>query len=110
LTIGFAALMLLSALIAALACFFLARRFAFSTAGRVGWLLFGLLWGLAGLLLMLALYEWPARVACPKCRKLRVVTRDTCEHCGAEQSSPEPDGTEIFEPIAVAPQIAAVAE
>jgi hypothetical protein len=47
---------------------------------------------------MLALQEWPARVACPRCRRPRVVNRDTCEHCGAPHASPTPDGTEIFEP------------
>jgi hypothetical protein len=57
-----------------------------------------------GLLLMLALQEWPARILCPKCRKPRVVTRDTCEHCGAAHAMPEPDGTEIFEQTAAMPQ------
>jgi hypothetical protein len=55
------------------------------------------MFGWVGLVLMLALQEWPARIACPKCRKLRVVTRDTCEHCSAAHTLPAPDGTEIFE-------------
>jgi hypothetical protein len=46
---------------------------------------------------MLVLQEWPARVSCPACRKLRVVTREACEHCGAPHAAPAPDGTEIFE-------------
>ena len=37
-------------------------------------------------LLLLALQDWPARVACPGCGKPRLVTRDTCEHCGAARS------------------------
>ena len=53
---------------------------------------------------MLALLDWPAQVACPKCRKLRVVTRDTCEHCGAPHAAPAPDGTEIFESVAATSQ------
>jgi predicted amidophosphoribosyltransferase len=56
-----------------------------------------LLFGPAGLLLMLAVQEWPARITCPDCRKPRAVTRDTCEHCGSPHASPAPDGTEIFE-------------
>jgi hypothetical protein len=52
---------------------------------------------------MIALLEWPALIACPKCRKLRVVTREHCEHCGAAHALPEPDGTEILEPTAMAP-------
>jgi hypothetical protein len=57
----------------------------------------GFLFGWVGLLLMLVLQEWPARIACPKCRKLRLVTRESCEHCGVLHAIPTPDGTEIFE-------------
>jgi hypothetical protein len=95
--LAFAALSLLSAAACALVCFLLARRYAFSRARRIGWALGGLLFGWVGLLLMLALQEWPARVACPGCRKPRVVSRDTCEHCGAPHAAPALDGTEIFE-------------
>jgi hypothetical protein len=105
----FVALMLLSAAVCALIGFLLARRYSFFRARSVGWSLCGLLWGPAGLLLMLALQEWPARIACHACRKPRVVTRDTCEHCGAAHTSPAPDGTEIFEPTAAAPQAALIA-
>jgi hypothetical protein len=100
---GFAALMLLSAMVCGLVCFLLARRYAFARAGCLGWALCGLLWGPTGLLLMLALYDWPAHVVCPKCGKPRVVTRDRCEHCGADHALPEPDGTEIIEPVAATP-------
>jgi hypothetical protein len=96
--------MLLSALVCALACFLLARRHSFSGSERLAWSLCGLLFGPAGLLLMLAVQEWPARVACPGCRKLRVVTRDACEHCGAPHALPDPDGTEIIEPGIATPR------
>jgi hypothetical protein len=101
--VAFAALSLLSATGCALVCFLLARRHAFSSARCFGWSLCGLLFGPAGLLLLLALQEWPARIACPNCRQPRVVTRDACEHCGAPHASPAADGTEIFEPCAVTP-------
>jgi hypothetical protein len=104
LVIGFTALMFLSTTVSTVGCFLLARRCAFSRAGCYGWSLFGLLWGPAGLLLMLSLYEWPARVACPQCHKLRVVTRDTCEHCGAAHAVPPGDGTEVIEPTEMAQQ------
>src|SRR5262249_6615495 len=77
LVFGFAGLMLLSAVVCAIICLVLARRHAFSRVRSVGWALIGLSFGWVGLALMLALQEWPARVACPKCRKLRVVNRDT---------------------------------
>jgi hypothetical protein len=103
LVFGFAALMLLSAVASAVVCFLLARRFAFSRVRCIGWSVCGFVWGPVGLLLMLALQDWPARIACPGCRKPRVVARDTCEHCGAPYAVPAPDGTEIFEEIAATP-------
>jgi hypothetical protein len=94
---SFAALMLLAAVVCGLACFLLPRRYAFSRARRIGWALCGLLFGLTGLLLMITLLDWPALIPCSKCRKLRVATRQHCEHCGAAHALPEPDGTEILE-------------
>jgi hypothetical protein len=94
---AFATLSLLSSAACALICFLLARRYAFSRIRCIGWALCGLLFGWVGWLLMLAVQEWPARVACPGCRKRRVVSRDGCEHCGAPHAAPAPDGTEIFE-------------
>ncbi len=108
LVFSYGALMLLSAGASALVCFLLTRRYAFSRPHRLGWALCGLLWGPAGLLLLLALQEWPARIPCPKCRRPRVVTRDLCEHCGAAHAAPAPDGTEIFEPALAAPPAALV--
>jgi hypothetical protein len=101
--VAFRGLILLSAAICAPACFFFARRYSFSSARCVGWALYGFLFGWVGLALMLSLQEWPARIACPSCRKLRVVTRERCEHCGAEHAAPIPDGTEIFEPTVTSP-------
>jgi hypothetical protein len=100
---GFAALTLLSSAVCALACLLLARRYCFSRTRCLGWSLCGFLFGATGLLLMLAVQEWPARIACPGCRKPRVVTRDTCEHCGAPHAAPALDGTEIFEEVAATP-------
>jgi hypothetical protein len=97
LVFGFLALMLLSAVVSALVCYLLARRYAFSRAQCIGWSVCGFAFGPIGLLLMLALQEWPARIACPACHNPRVVTRDVCEHCGAPHTPPAPDGTEIFE-------------
>jgi hypothetical protein len=97
---AYLALMLLSAAASALGCFLLAYRHAFSRVRCCGWALAGFFFGWVGLLLMFAIQEWPARIPCPKCGKLRVVSRDTCEHCGALHAAPALDGTEIFEPTA----------
>jgi hypothetical protein len=101
---AYLALILLSAVASALGCLMLARRYAFSRARCRGWALVGFFLGWVGLVLMVVLQEWPARIACPKCRKLRVVTRDTCEHCGASHTLPVADGTEVFEENVVIPQ------
>jgi hypothetical protein len=103
---SYAALMLLSAAFSAIVCYLLGRRYSFSQGRRLGWAVCGLLFGLVGLLLMLAVQEWPAQIACPACRKPRVVTRDRCEHCGAPHALPAPDGTEIFENTAETPDAA----
>jgi len=77
----------------------LGRRYRFSLAAQAGWAVFHLLFGVAGLLAFLSVQEWPAREACPNCRKLRVVDRAQCEHCGADFAPPEKTGTEVFTPL-----------
>jgi hypothetical protein len=94
---AFSGLMTLSAAVCALVCFALARRHSFAAGSRAGWAVLGLVFGWVGLVLMLALHEWPARIACPKCGKNRIVTRELCEHCGAAHALPRPDGTEIIQ-------------
>jgi hypothetical protein len=93
-------LILLSATAAALGCLVLARRYAFSRGARIGWALVGFLFGWAGFVLLLVYQEWPARVSCPHCRKLRIASREQCEHCGALHATPAPGGTEIVEATA----------
>jgi hypothetical protein len=92
-------LILLAAAGCGVGCFLLARCYAFSLLSGVSWALIGFFFGWVGLLLMLAIEDWPARVACTKCRRARVVTRDSCEHCGALHAHPAQDGTEIFETV-----------
>jgi hypothetical protein len=75
------------------------RRYSLSLPARLGWAAFYLVFGIPGLLTFLSVQEWPARVSCPNCRKLRVVDRDQCEHCGANFAPPERNGTEVFEPL-----------
>jgi hypothetical protein len=95
---AYLALLISAATLSALACCLLARRYSFSFGSCGTWTLCGFLFGWVGLVLMLALQEWPARIRCAKCRKLRVVTREACEHCSAPHVAQEPDGTEIYEP------------
>jgi hypothetical protein len=94
---AYIALILLSGTVAAVGCFLLARRYAFSRARSIEWAMIGFCFGWVGMVLMVVLEEWPARIPCPRCLKLRVVTRDRCEHCGVPHAPPNTDGTEIFE-------------
>ncbi len=103
---GYIALLLLAAAACALACFMVGHRFAYSPARCTGWALAGALFGWVGLVLMLVVHDWPALIVCPKCRKPRVVTRDFCEHCGAQHAAPVADSTEIFDSAAAAPGVA----
>ena len=77
----------------------LGRRYNFTNPTLFGWLAFLLLSGLPGLLAFLSVHEWPARVSCPKCGKLRAVDLDPCQHCGAQFPPPDKTGIEIFEPL-----------
>lgn len=93
----YAAGILLNGLLFAVLCGWLARRHAFSWRRGLVWACCGFFFGLAGLLLMFAILDWPARIACTSCGKPRIVTRDACEHCGRPHVPPTADGTEVFE-------------
>jgi hypothetical protein len=104
---AYVTLVVLSSVLCAAVCFLLARRYAFSSARCAGWALAGLLLGWVGLVTMLAVQEWPARVRCPSCGRPRRVDLDRCEHCDSPHAPPATDGTEIFEPTAEAGAAAA---
>jgi ABC-type transport system involved in multi-copper enzyme maturation permease subunit len=77
----------------------LGRRYYFTGKAQMKWVIFNLFFGLPGLMAFICTQEWPAREACPNCKKLRMVDREHCEHCGAEFPPPPKTGTEIFEPV-----------
>jgi ABC-2 family transporter protein len=75
------------------------RRYSMSRGGLIGWGIFILVLNVFGLATFLCVQEWPARERCPNCKKLRVVDRTQCEHCGVDFAPAERNGTEIFEPL-----------
>lgn len=85
------------AVVCALVGWWLGRRYHFSTGTQIKWAIFHLLAGLPGFFAFLSVQEWPARETCPHCRKLRVVDRVQCEHCGEAFAPAQKDGTEIFD-------------
>ena len=85
--------------LSAVAGWLLGRRYSFTPRARVGWALFLLFSGVPGLLAFLSVQEWPARVPCPSCKRLRVVDREQCEHCHAAFAPAEKAGTELFAPL-----------
>jgi hemoglobin-like flavoprotein len=87
------------ALMSALLSWSLVRRYDSSSMAMAGWTLFVFLLGIAGLLTLLCVQEWPARAACPHCKKLRAVDRELCPHCQSPFAPPEKNGTEIFAPL-----------
>lgn len=96
-------LLLLSVVIAAVVCvpvsWWLGSRYNLSLGARLGWAGFNLVAGVPGLVAFICEEEWPAREPCPGCKKLRVVDREQCEHCGAAFAAPERTGIEILEPL-----------
>jgi hypothetical protein len=96
-------LLVLNGAVAAFVClpigWWLGRRYHLSPAAQAGWAVFQLLFGVPGLLAFLSVQEWPVRESCPNCKKLRVVDRGRCEHCGALFAPPEKTGTEVFAPL-----------
>ena len=87
----------LGGFLAAALAWLISRRLGDGRRGQVAWAL-GVFWlGGYGVLLLLALRAWPARVPCPNCGRLRVVDNEACEHCGAAWARPKRDGTEIFD-------------
>ena len=91
---------LMPAVLCAMIGWGLGRRHDFPARAQAGWVVFHLFFGLPGLLAFLSVQEWPARETCPNCKKLRVVDREKCPHCGAAFAPPEKNGTEIFAPLA----------
>ncbi len=95
-------LTLVASLVSCLIVIGIGRRYAFDSRRLRHWAAIGIAVGPLGVLVMLALIEWPARERCPACGRERVVTREQCEHCGAPFGAPALDGTEIFEIAVVA--------
>jgi hypothetical protein len=87
----------LNGLFAAVFAWLISRRLGDNRRGQIAWAVGVFLLGGYGVLLLLALRAWPARVPCPNCGRQRVVNRETCEYCGAAFARPKRDGTEIFE-------------
>jgi hypothetical protein len=87
----------LGGLVAAVPAWLISRRLGDGRRGQIAWALGVFLLGGYGVLLLLALRAWPARVPCPHCGRERAVDNEMCEHCGAAFARPRRDGTEIFD-------------
>ena len=90
---------LATAAVCALAGWLLGRRYRFPAKTQLGWAIFHFVCGVPGFVAFLCVQDWPARVPCPKCRKMRIVEHARCEHCEAGFAPAGKNGTEIFEPL-----------
>jgi hypothetical protein len=63
--------------------FWMCRRHAFTSRETRTWTALTALLGPMVLAVMWLFVEWPARESCPACSRLRVVSRERCEHCSA---------------------------
>ena len=93
----FCTLVLLSGVFCAVFTSYIARRYGFAKRRSIAWSLFSFFVGPVGILVFLALLDWPALEACASCGKKRVVDREQCTHCNASCPPRVMDGTEIFE-------------
>lgn len=83
--------------------FILSRRHSFGRTSSIVWTVVSLLFGIQGLLTLLSMRDWPARVTCTKCSRMRIVTNERCEHCGGVFQPPRSLDTDIFEKASTAP-------
>lgn len=84
----------------ALAVYWLARRYELTRRQTFWWTLAGFWFGPSGLLTLLSLRDWPARVKCAACGRMRTVDRPDCSHCGQPFLPPPPAETDIFDDLA----------
>ncbi len=78
---------------------FWARRRWFSWRRAWAWAAFVFGFNLAGLIVFRLCADWPVRVKCPACGRLRPVDQETCPACHAPWPQPPREGTEIFTPV-----------
>jgi hypothetical protein len=77
-------------------CLWITRRCRLPLTLQAAWAVCGLTFGLAGILVLLASHEFPARLPCHQCSKPRCVHLAICPHCGTPLPGPVQDGTEIL--------------
>ena len=94
----FAGIMWTAAVVCAILTILIALRTGLTLGKTIAWALVNLLLGLAGVLTMLGIVEWPARERCATCAQNRFVGRPKCSACGASWEAEPADGREIFEP------------
>ena len=96
LTLFVVALVVVTAVSVILAIYACKRR-GLSVSTTTRWALATVLLGLAGPIIVVALYPRFAFEACPRCNKSRRVDRAKCEHCGSEWESLAAEGIEILD-------------
>ena len=104
----FAGFMWGSAVLWAAITLLIGRRCGFGWQKTIGWSVANFLLGPAGIAVVLALNDWPAREICHRCGGARFSGRRDCHHCGAALPPPARDGREIFEPAEDFPPINAL--
>ena len=85
------------AAISAAVAFWLLRRAGERRGWTVFWLITVLLLGISGVLLMLAMRQWPPRVRCGNCGRKSVTTGFACQHCGTAFPIPDPGAIGIWD-------------
>jgi hypothetical protein len=95
--IDYLALTIASGVIGLLFTLILAKRLDWRRGLVIKWAIGSILLGLYTPLFILLFSQLPILETCPACGKKRTVSRDKCEHCGAEWPEAPRTGAEIFE-------------
>ncbi len=90
-------ILIVGAVLWALLAFGITRRYLITRRQTWGWAVAGFVLGPVGVITLLILRDWPARVTCASCGRMRVVDQDRCGHCGAAFPPSAPTGRELFD-------------
>lgn len=95
---SFERVMWISAAMSLVLTLLIGRRCGFGWKKTLVWSVANLLLGIAGIVVMLGLNDWPSRETCAHCHRKKPVGRRDCPHCRTPLPPAPRDGWEIFEP------------
>jgi len=91
-----------SAVLGAAIAIWLLRRYSERRGWIVFWATICAILGVGGVLLLLAVRDWPPRIVCPACQRRTVASRFACQWCHQPYPRPNPGDIAIFDAVPAA--------